>query len=410
MLTIEQAEARVADRAAAVVSGDFMPAERVPLGDAHRRVLRDEVRADTDSPPFRRSIRDGFAVRAEDVARVPRELDVIGESRAGLSFDGVVGSGLCAEIMTGAEVPAGADAVVMIEDTERLSGSRVRILKSVDRGRSVQDPGTECHAGDLILSPGRRIHAGDVGILASLGRAQVAVSRKPTVAIVSTGDELVGVDQVPGPAQIRNSNSLTLAAEVAEAGGDATLLGIARDDPAELREKIGRALGSDIVITSGGVSMGKYDLVAGVFRDFGVQVEFEKVAMKPGKPTVFGWKDRTFVFGLPGNPVSTIVSFRLFIRPLIRRMLHSDHPGNTVLEAELVSAAGCDPARAACVPAAVCFDEGRYRLEPVRWKGSSDLVGLAKANAYALIPRQDGELPPGTRVRFLPVAPIPVSR
>ncbi len=408
MVTIEEAEARVRERAKAVLSADFMSIETVPLAESLGRILRSEMRADRDSPPFRRSVRDGFAVRAADVGTVPAELDVIGESRAGLSFEGVVGRGQVVEIMTGAEVPGGSDAIVMVEDTERLTPSRVRILKSVEPGKSVQDRGAECHAGDRILSPGRRIHGGDIGMIASVGRSWVPVSRKPGVAIVSTGDELVDIDDVPGPAQIRNSNSVTLAAEVADAGGVPTILGIARDDPDELRERILKALEYEIVITSGGVSMGKYDLVQGVFAGLGVQIEFDKVSMKPGKPTVFGWKDRTFVFGLPGNPVSTIVSFRLFIRPLIRMLLHSTDPSDAILEAELVAPARCDPARAACVPASVGFRDGRYRIEPVDWKGSSDLVGLSRANAYVLIPRQDDDLPAGTRVRFLPVAAIPV--
>lgn len=409
MVTIEQAQARVRERAGAVLSADFMAVETVPLAESLGRVLRSEVRADLDSPPFKRSVRDGFAVRSSDVGTAPTELDVIGESRAGLSFGGSVGPGQTVEIMTGAEVPGGSDAVVMVEDTERLAPSRVRILKSVEPGKSVQDQGTECRAGDRILSPGRRINGGDIGILASVGRSWVPVSRKPGVAILSTGDELVDIDEVPGPAEIRNSNSVTLAAEVAEAGGVPTILGIVRDDPEELRDRIRRALEYDIVITSGGVSMGKYDLVEGVFAGLGVHIEFEKVSMKPGKPTVFGWKDRTFVFGLPGNPVSTIVSFRLFIRPLIRMMLHADDPTDAVLEAELAAPARSDPARAACVPAVVRFRDGRYRLEAVEWKGSSDLVGLSKANAYVLIPAQEDDLGAGTRVRFLPVREIPVD-
>jgi molybdopterin molybdotransferase len=226
------------------------------------------------------------------------------------------------------------------------------------------------------------------------------------VAIVSTGDELVPVDQTPGPAEIRNSNSFTLSAQVSEAGGDPAMLGIAGDEAGDLGEKLDGALAYDIVLTSGGVSMGKYDLVEGIFADRGVEVAFEKVAMKPGKPTVFGWRDRTFVFGLPGNPVSTIVSFQLFVRPLIRRLLHARNAGNTLLEAVLSAEARCDPAREACIPASVSFRDGRYHLATVPWKGSSDLIGLSRANAYVLIPRREGVLAEGARVRFIPVSGV----
>ena len=392
----------VSTRADAVVGTDFMPSELVALPDCIGRVLRDNVRADADSPPFNRSIRDGFAVQASDVGTVPAELDVVGESRAGRSFNGTVSGGQCCEIMTGAQVPDGADAVVMVEDTERLSDTHVRILRAVTSGRSVQATGTECREGDLILEPGRRIQAGEIGILASLGCAEVRVSRRPRVAIVSTGDELVEVDKTPGPAQIRNSNSFTIFAQVLEAGGDPTMLGIARDDADDLRSKLSDGLRYDMLITSGGVSMGKYDLVEGIFAEYGVEIGFDKIAMKPGKPTVFGWKDRTFVFGLPGNPVSTIVSFQLFVRPLIHRLLQLSDAGNTFLDAVLTEEVRCDPARAACVPAGVSFEEGQYQVAPVAWKGSSDLVGLSRANSYVLIPQREGVLEKGTSVRFIP--------
>ncbi len=382
-----------------------MPAEEVSLSDSIGRTLRQGVFADLNSPPFERSIRDGFALRAEDVQSVPVELDVVGESRAGTSYDGSIGEGQCVAIMTGAEVPRGADAVVMVEYTEKVSGQRVRILESVRAGRSIQSEGTECRKGDRILTPGREIQVSEIGVLASVGCARVQVSKRPRVAILSTGDELVPVDQAPSRAQIRNSNSMTLFAQVRAAGGEPEMLGIVGDDVEDLGQKIGLALERDIVITSGGVSMGKYDLVEGVMADHGVEIGFNKVAMKPGKPTVFGWRGRTFVFGLPGNPVSTIVSFQLFVRPLIRRLLHALDVGERLLEANLEQEVHCDPIRAACVPASVCFGDGGYQLKPVEWKGSSDLVGLSRANAYVLIPQQKGSLTAGTRVRFIPMAP-----
>jgi molybdopterin molybdotransferase len=404
MISIEQGLHIVSKRVQAEVGEDFMPTEQVSLIDSIGRTLRQDVSADLDSPPFDRSVRDGFALRAEDVRSVPIELDVVGESRAGSSYDGSIGRGQCVAIMTGSEVPSGADAVVMVENTEKVSEQRVRILEGVRAGRSIQTEGTECRKGDRLLQSGSEIQVPEIGLLASVGCARVRVSRRPRVAILSTGDELVPVDQKPGRAQIRNSNSFTLMAQVAAAGGEPEVLGIVSDDVEDLGQRIGQALERDIVITSGGVSMGKYDLVEGVLADHGVEIGFDKVAMKPGKPTVFGWRGRTFVFGLPGNPVSTIVSFQLFVRPLIRRLLHVRDAGDHFLEANLEQDVRCDGVRAACVPARVSFGDGGYRLKTVDWKGSSDLVGLSRANAYVLIPQQEGSLTAGTRVRFIPMA------
>ena len=403
MISVEQGLDIVLSRARSEVSEDFMSVEAVDLASSPGRVLRESIAADADSPPFDRSIRDGFALKAADVASVPATLRIIGESRAGRSFGGTLGSGECAEIMTGAAVPAGADAVVMVEDTERVSDGEVRILECVPAGRSIQARATEAVQGDRILASGRVIGLADVGILASTGHALVRVSRKPRVAIVSTGDELVNVDETPGPDQIRNSNSFTLRAQVQAAGGHANVLEIARDDARDLNDRIAEGLEADVLIASGGVSMGKYDLVAGAFTDLGVDIAFERVAMKPGKPTVFGSRGRTFVFGLPGNPVSTIVSFQLFVRPLIRLLLHAPDVQGTLRQALLTEEARCDPARAACVPAHVRFEKGAYWLTPVRWKGSSDLVGLSRANAYVMIPQREGMLSAGAQVEFIPI-------
>ncbi len=404
MISIEEALEIVTSLARAKVGPDFMPAERVPLPSSVGRVLREDARADADSPPFDRSIKDGFALRVSDLTDTGADLKVVGESRAGKSFEGVVGPGECCEIMTGAAVPAGAEAVVMVEYTERPSDVIVRILRGAGGGENIQSMGTEAHRDDLIFGSGRGIRTSDLGILATVGKSQVSVSRKPRVAIVSTGDELVDVDRQPGRDQIRNSNSYTLYAQVLEAGGEPEMLGIARDDADDLRDKIGEGLKRDILLVSGGVSMGKYDLVEGIFDEFGVEVSFDKVAMKPGKPTVFGHRDKTFVFGLPGNPVSTMVSFQLFVRPLIRLLLQAADVDGTVLEAVLNEKMRCDNVRFACVPASVRFRNGSYRLSRVKWKGSSDLVGLSQANAYVLLPSQEGWLEAGAVVKFIPIA------
>jgi molybdopterin molybdotransferase len=251
------------------------------------------------------------------------------------------------------------------------------------------------------LQKGRRVGLADLGLLASFGKSTVTVSRKPRVAIIATGDELVEVQHIPGPSQIRNSNSYTLQAQVMEAGAEPVQLGIAKDNVEDLRSKIRHGLEHDILIVSGGVSMGKYDLVESVFAELGVKVLFDKIAMKPGKPTVFGHRDETYVFGLPGNPISTMVSFHMFVRPLILFLLKAEDAKPKILEAKLVSPARCDPQRASLLPALVHFESGQYRIETAPWKGSSDLVGLARANALIVIPSREGTMEPGETAQFL---------
>jgi molybdopterin molybdotransferase len=305
--------------------------------------------------------------------------------------------------MTGAPLPAGANAVVMVEHTDRISTTAVAIRKSVRENEGILRRGAESRKGDCVLAPGRRISVADIGLLASCGKASVLVSRKPRVAIVATGDELVDVHQLPGPSQIRNSNTYTLHAQLREAGADPYEFGIAKDNFEDLRAKIGHGLEYDILLVSGGVSMGKYDLVENVFADFGVEVLFDKIAMKPGKPTVFGHRGQTYVFGLPGNPLSTIVSFHMFVRPLILFLLKSENTNPKILEAKLEASTKCDAQRASLLPALVRFEAGQYRIRTAPWKGSSDLVGLSRANALIVIPQREGSLESGENVQFLPM-------
>lgn len=396
-LEIVRALARQKDRP------DRMRAESVGLTSVRGRILREDILADADSPPFDKAIRDGFAVRWQDVAAIPSVLEVIGESRAGQAAGVEVRKGTCCEIMTGAPLPDGADAVVMVEHTERIDSRSVRILRSVREAEGLLRRSSEARAGERILSAGRKIALADIGALASVGKAEVLVSAKPRVAILATGDELVEVRQQPESGQIRNSNSYTLHTQVVEAGAEPVLLGIARDNHADLREKIGRGLQEDMLLVSGGVSMGKYDFVEEIFAEFGVEVRFDKIAMKPGKPTVFGSRGDTFVFGLPGNPVSTIVAFHMFVRPLILHLLKAEHESTKMATAQLDSATKRDPARTAIVPAVVRFQNGSYRIHAAPWKGSSDLAGMSRANALVVIPLGEGSMLPGERVDFLPL-------
>jgi len=394
-LEIVMSVAKVKDRP------DRMLAEIVPLRDAVRRILRENVLSDADSPPFDKAIRDGFAVRFEDLKPIPAVLSVVGESRAGRAADVIVEHGQCCEIMTGAPLPAGANAVVMVENTERISPSSVRILKATQENEGLLRRGAEARQGELILRPGRPIGLADLGLLAGTGKSTVLVSSKPNVAVIATGDELVEVEETPKPDQIRNSNSYTICAQVEEAGARPLPLGIARDNLDDLRHKIRQGLEHDILIVSGGVSMGKYDLVAKAFAEFGVEILFDKIAMKPGKPTVFGHRGQTYVFGLPGNPISTMVAFHMFVRPLILFLLKADNTAPKILDAKLETPAKCDPERAALVPALVRFDAGQYWIRTAPWKGSSDLVGLSRANALIMIPRRSGTLEAGENAQFL---------
>jgi molybdopterin molybdotransferase len=393
----------VLDAAAASVRPDRMAQEAVPLSQSVKRILREDVISDSDYPPFDKAIRDGFAVRHEDVQRVPCVLSVKGESRAGLAAAVTVEREACCEVMTGAALPPGADAVVMVEHTERLAHDTVRILRSVREGEGLLRQGAEARRGEKILAAGKRIQFADIGALASVGLAQPRVSSRPRVAILATGDELVDVRQTPSASQIRNSNSYTLAAQVLEAGGEPVMLGIARDNLEDLRTRIGEALQHDIALVSGGVSMGKYDFVEPVFAEFNVDVLFDSVAMKPGKPTVFGRRGETFVFGLPGNPVSTLVAFHMFVRPLIQTLLHAAEPQAAFLRARLDVPAKRDAARTAIVPALTTFAADGYHIRTAPWKGSSDLAGLARANALIIIPRGEGAVDVGDEAEFIPL-------
>jgi len=387
--------------AAVEAAPDRMPAEAIPLESSLGRILRENIDADADYPRFDKAIRDGFAVRLDDVSSVPVTLEVRGESRAGQGAEVSVTSGTCCEIMTGAPLPDGANAVVMVEHTEPVPPRHVRILRAARQGEGLLRRATELRQGERVFSEGKRIEMADIGTLASFGKAEVRVSKKPRVAILATGDELVEVRQNPDAGQIRNSNSYTLLGQVLAAGGEPVLLGIGRDNLEDLRTRIGLGLKHDVLLVSGGVSMGKYDFVENVFAEYGVKVLFDSVAMKPGKPTVLGTRGQTFVFGLPGNPVSTIVAFRMFVTPVIRSLLKAADHGSGTLRARLEESAKCDPARTAIVPALVRFDGESYRIRTAPWKGSSDLAGLSRANAMVVIPKAEGSLKAGEWVDFL---------
>jgi molybdopterin molybdotransferase len=377
------------------------PVEAVPLRSASGRFLAEDVLADRDYPPFNRSIRDGFAVRSSEIRVPPVQLVRRGEVRAGEQFTGDVGPGECVEIMTGAPVPAGADAVVMVEHV-RVDGSRVEISRPVVHWENVVLQGSEARAGSVVLRRGRRLGAGEIGLLASVGHDPVRVARQPEVAILPTGDEVVPLDRRPEWFQIRNSNAQALAAQVAAAGGRPRLMPVAPDEKESLRRLVEEGLGLDLLLLSGGVSMGKYDFVEKVLAELGAEFAFRSVAIRPGKPLVFGRVGEKYFFGLPGNPVSTFVTFELFVRPAIAMLSGGEFAHPVFLRARLGKPFRHGHRLTAFMPARVEMRGGDPVIELVGWQGSGDLVGAAAANCFLVVRPGQTELTTGDWVDVLP--------
>ncbi|HVQ39880.1 MAG TPA: gephyrin-like molybdotransferase Glp [Pyrinomonadaceae bacterium] len=380
--------------------------EVVSLPSAMGRILAEEIVADTDLPPFDRSQMDGYAIRADDIqAATPVRLKIVGESAAGRGWHQQMKAGQAVRIMTGAPVPAGADSVQQVELTRELGGGgEVEILEPVALGRSIVRRGAEITAGETVLKAGERINAAAMAVLASFGYAQVKVGRRPRVAVLATGTELVPVDQSPGQDQIRDSNNFSIAAYAQLAGADITRLPLAGDDTALLKHQIIQAAeSSDVVVSSGGVSVGVYDFTKPALREMGAEIFFERVALRPGKPTVFArLPNGTLFFGLPGNPVSVSVTFNLFARIALLVMQGAKETvlpeGWAVLTRGVKGAAGRDsylPARLETTEDAI------LRAEPLKWGGSSDFVGFVGATALIMLPAVAQESEMGTRVRIV---------
>jgi molybdopterin molybdotransferase len=366
--------------------------EQIPLLACEDRVLAKAVHADRDQPPFDRSTRDGFAVRAADFGDDP--LKIAGQIRAGEQWEGSgLEPGTAIGIMTGAPIPEGADAVVMVEHVERGDGMIRRLAgRSIHSGENIVRRGSEAGVDQVVLPAGTHIKSAEIALAAACGGAALTVFRRPRVAIVATGDELVEVDAVPAPQQIRNSNSYGLASLVVRAGGEAVRLPIAPDRRAELVEIIRSARHSDLMLLSGGVSMGAYDLVEEVLQALGAEFFFTGVKMQPGKPVVFGhFPDAgefpaQFFFGLPGNPVSTQVTFHCFVEPLLRAMAGAGVQGPRFAQATLAEDATPNPALMRVLPARLTADRVRPEVRLVSWQGSGDLAANARANCYAVLP------------------------
>jgi molybdopterin molybdotransferase len=368
----------------------------VPLAEAVGCVLAERVASDTDLPPFDKSAMDGYAVRAADVGRLPADLAVIEELPAGTAPARPLAPGTCAKTMTGAPVSPGAGLVIPVEDTETLLDGRVRILRA-DVGRThICLRGEDVRRGETVLDAGSVLRPQEIALLASVGRDPAPVFRRPRVAVLATGEELVPVSAVPGPGQIRNANSSSLLACCRAAGVPADDLGVARDEKADLRAKITEGLARDVLIVSGGVSMGQWDFVPKVLQEAGVTIHFATVRMKPGKPTVFGTRRGCAVFGLAGNPVSTLVGFHLFVRPCLRKMMGRPDAVPEAIEARLLAPANAKDDRVTFQPAVLRREAGGWTARPVETHGPADLVGFSKANG--LIVLDSGRYEAGERV------------
>lgn len=350
--------------------------EPVPLEEAAGRVLAEDVLADRDYPPRPRSIRDGYAVRSADL---PGTFEVIGEVRAGEDFRGAVGPRQAVEIMTGAPVPTGADQVVMVEYTRR-EGSRMVTEKGPAPGEFVNPQGSEARRGEVVLAAGRRLDYACIALLATVGKTAVSVYRRPRVAIIPTGDEIVDVSQVPLDYQIRNSNTYSLVVQVRRAGGVPVVLPVAADQYRATRELIERGLGTDLLLLSGGVSAGKYDIVEKVLADLGAEFYFDGTLIQPGRPTVFGRVGSTFFFGLPGNPASTMVTFEVFARAALELLAGQNETALPLFPARLTRDFRHRPGLTRFLPAWLSADGAE--LTPIPWQGSSDVPAVARANAF----------------------------
>jgi molybdopterin molybdotransferase len=377
------------------------PVETVALLESLGRVLAEDVVADRDYPPFPRSTRDGFAVRAADVAQTPAKLRRRGEVRAGQSFAGCVGAGECVQIMTGAPVPDGADAVVMVEYTE-LQGEQVEVKRGVERGANVVWQGSEAKAGAKLLSAGTRLGYAELSLLGQVGKGRVQVFRRPRVAVLSTGDEVVPVDAAPGPVEIRNSNVYSMAAQVRLAGGEPVLLGNARDELGELERLVRRGLEEDLLVLTGGVSAGKYDLVGVVLRKLDAEFRFDAVAIRPGRPATFVTVGQRCVFGLPGNPVSTMVTFELFVAPAVELLGGEPAPPLRFWKAKLAEGVKQATQLTLFLPAQVEGEGSDAVVRALVWQGSGDVVALAAGNCFLVVPDNLPELAAGAWVDVLP--------
>jgi molybdopterin molybdotransferase len=391
LLTLEQAQEQILARARP------LPAEEVPVAAAAGRVAAEDARALVDLPPFRSSAMDGFALRAADL---PGTLRVVGESAAGRPFEGRIRGGEAVAISTGAVVPDEADAVVPVEDVVK-SDNTVEVSRELVAGANVRPRGGDVAAGEVVAPAGARLGPARLSAVAAAGVAVVSCARLPRVAVLATGSELVAPGEPLEPGQVYEANALMLAAAVAAAGAEVTAGPPAADEPAALRDALTRGLDADVLVTSGGVSVGEHDLVRATERELGVEEIFWRVAIKPGKPISFGVHGRTLVFGLPGNPVSALVGCELFVKPALRALQGVAEPLPRMERGRLGSALRRNDERDEFVRARAAAGEEGTVLEPVVGQQSHMIVHAAAADALVHVPRGNGELAAGSSVSWL---------
>ena len=393
------------DEALRIVLAHCRPqdAEVTPLAvTAIGLVLGEDVASDLDSPPFDKALMDGYAVRCADFGGGDTVLSVAAEAMAGQDPPPLP-RGQAIRIMTGAPIPAGADAVIRVEQTRLMPVGRVRFETTPKVGQSILPRGTEMKARDVVLSSGSVLVPQELGLLAGVGRTTAKVILSARLAVLATGDELVEAEQMPGLGQLRNSNGPMLMAQATRAGASPRYLGIARDDVKALRALVEEGLKASILVLSGGVSMGKLDLVPGVLKELGVAPHFHQIEMKPGKPLLFGSRAKTLVFGLPGNPVSSYCCFELFVRPAIRALGGHANPGPAWQEAGLAEEFAYATDRPTYHPAYLENVDGINRVQPVPWFGSPDLRALTRANALMRVLIGSHRFAAGTRMPVLPL-------
>jgi molybdopterin molybdotransferase len=391
VISVGEALAKVCD-ATPVLGG-----ERVALEAALGRVVAEDVASERLVPEAANSAMDGYAVRHADLGSLPARLRVVAVEPAGTVVDGPVVAGTAVKLFTGSVIPPGADTVVRVEDTEAQDHAVV-IRVAPARGANVRAAGEDIARGDVVVRAGTPLAPADLGVLASVGRATVVVHRRPRVAILSTGTELVEVDEVPGPAQVVNSNAYTLAAAVREAGGEPLVLPLVRDRPEEIEARLAEALRTDVVVTSGGVSVGDLDLVKDALAASGVEQVFWQVAQKPGKPLAFGRAASRLVFGLPGNPVSALVCFYLYVRPALRRLQGHRRIHLPVVEATLARSTRKARGLTEFLRVRLADSPDGPVATPVASQSSGVLTGLGGGAALLVGPRELDELPAGARL------------
>jgi molybdopterin molybdotransferase len=382
--------------------------ELIDLLEIRSRVLAESIHADRDFPPFRRAARDGYAVRSADVQITPTTLRVVGEIKAGATCTSELAEGQAIAIMTGAAAPDGSDAIVMVEHTTR-TGDRVQIMKSVSAGENIVPAGSEASAGEELLARGTRLGYAEIAAAAAVGCSRLPVYSKPKIAILATGDEVVDIDAVPGAAQIRNSNSYSLAAQVQATGGDSVILPVAPDEPVRLRELLMAGVDADLLLIAGGVSAGKYDLVEQILSEMKAEFFFTGAMIQPGKPIVFGRmppaaasnREPKYFFGLPGNPISTMVTFELFVRPMIEALSGANPRKLLFVHAKLKAEIKTKTGLKRFLPAVLSGEFDQSQVELVRWQGSGDIASAARANCFIVVPPDRERIAAGEWVSVL---------